>query len=410
MAMFLVIMNMGSILYFEYFIDGNYTMNAYSNIQHDESIKDTPDIYYLIFDRYPHSDILRKNYDYDNRYFDRYLEHKGFYNVKKATANYPRTELSLASSLGMTYLDFLTPIVGEKSSSMGPINKLRDGSKVAVFLKGKGYRFIHLGHLYGKLDKNSVVDVRINNYRKKNRIEGETKTTLESFGMKLFDETTLLGSVMTSMSINNKEYPSDKYHPKAVLKAQGMESTFEVLKQIPKQQDKKFVFAHFVVPHEPYVFNRDGTVVTRKQTKQRTKLAELKHQIGYTNKKIFEVVEAILAQSESDPIIIIQSDEGPYPDDVWNESTSVKKNNHTWHKADDKTLQEKLRIINFIYLPEEYENPFYATITPVNTFRVLFNVVFGSKLELLPDRNYVFHDAKHLYKFIDVTDRVAFID
>ena len=47
----------------------------------------------------------------------------------------------------------------------------------------------------------------------------------------------------------------------------------------------------------------------------------------------------------------------------------------------------------------------YPEISPVNSFRVIFNRYFGAKFELLPDRSF-FSTAKFLYKFHDVTDRV----
>ena len=45
-------------------------------------------------------------------------------------------------------------------------------------------------------------------------------------------------------------------------------------------------------------------------------------------------------------------------------------------------------------------------MTPVNTFRFIFNKYFGADLELLPDKNYIYEDEDHFFKFIDVTDRL----
>jgi hypothetical protein len=39
----------------------------------------------------------------------------------------------------------------------------------------------------------------------------------------------------------------------------------------------------------------------------------------------------------------------------------------------------------------------YAAVSPVNTFRVLFNSCFGTRLELLPDKSY-FSTAGHPYQ------------
>ena len=45
----------------------------------------------------------------------------------------------------------------------------------------------------------------------------------------------------------------------------------------------------------------------------------------------------------------------------------------------------------------------YASITPVNSFRVVLNEYFGTELPLLPDRNYVLDS----YEVVDVTGIVS---
>jgi hypothetical protein len=47
----------------------------------------------------------------------------------------------------------------------------------------------------------------------------------------------------------------------------------------------------------------------------------------------------------------------------------------------------------------------YEEITPVNTFRLIFNAYLGTDLELLEDRSY-YSTWAHPYRFVDVTDEV----
>jgi hypothetical protein len=49
---------------------------------------------------------------------------------------------------------------------------------------------------------------------------------------------------------------------------------------------------------------------------------------------------------------------------------------------------------------------FHDTLTPVNLFRVVFNAAFAGGLPILPQRNWVFVDQRHLYDLVDITDRV----
>jgi hypothetical protein len=45
-------------------------------------------------------------------------------------------------------------------------------------------------------------------------------------------------------------------------------------------------------------------------------------------------------------------------------------------------------------------------MTPVNTFRIVFNRYFGTNLPLLPDENYIFVNNRQLYRFQSVTSQV----
>lgn len=69
-------------------------------------------------------------------------------------------------------------------------------------------------------------------------------------------------------------------------------------------------------------------------------------------------------------------------------------------------LKEKFPIIAAYYLPGVSKSELYPEITPVNSFRIIFNLYFHTNLSLLPDKNYIFPDANHLYNFQDVTDKV----
>ena len=75
--------------------------------------------------------------------------------------------------------------------------------------------------------------------------------------------------------------------------------------------------------------------------------------------------------------------------------------------ASDADLQEKMRILNAYYLPGVDRSALYESITPVNTFRLIFNLYFGSDLDRLEDISYA-HDMNPRYRFFDVTDIVDF--
>ena len=108
-----------------------------------------------------------------------------------------------------------------------------------------------------------------------------------------------------------------------------------------------------------------------------------------------------MSKSKEKPIIIIQSDEGPFPERYHNNAKHFK-----WEKATKKELRQKMGVLNAYYLPNVEKSPLYPSITPVNTFRLIFNLYFNADFELLPDESFFFEDEQHIYNMINVTDLV----
>ena len=64
-----------------------------------------------------------------------------------------------------------------------------------------------------------------------------------------------------------------------------------------------------------------------------------------------------------------------------------------------------MAILNAYLLPGEVYDNLYQDITPVNTFRLIFNQYLGTDLEILKDESYYSTRARP-YLFINVTDEV----
>jgi hypothetical protein len=97
----------------------------------------------------------------------------------------------------------------------------------------------------------------------------------------------------------------------------------------------------------------------------------------------------------------VQADEGPYPA---RSERDLRRFN--WKQASQQELKEKLGILNAYYLPNVDKEFLHPSITPVNSFRLIFNLYFNADFELLPDESYAFVDEDHLYEFFNVTDQV----
>ena len=107
-----------------------------------------PDVYYIILDRYAGSAALAETYDFDNEPFLTALEARGFDVARKAHANYIKTPLSIASSLNLDYLDAdALKAEATEGKDREPIHRvLRDHLVVPTALKELGYQYIHVSN------------------------------------------------------------------------------------------------------------------------------------------------------------------------------------------------------------------------------------------------------------------------
>jgi hypothetical protein len=337
------------------------------------------DVYYLIFDRYAGSETLSDIYEFDNSGFYDWLSAHGFYVVEDALANYPGTSHSLASSLNMSYLDDLAEAQGMDSSAWTPIRHTLEDSAVARTFKAMGYRYEHIGSWWSPTAADPTAD--------DSHVYG---VYTEFLGM--FVDTTALPAIerlfRTSPSFQREAWNRVHFQMRA-------------LGEIASEPAPTFTFAHFLLPHNPYVFRADGSFVT--SDPNRSIETAYIDQLRYTNRVIEQIVTELQAAPGPAPIIVLQSDEGPYPP-AFDRRTDDK--GLSWGRTSDLELGRKLRILNALYLPGDPTTQPYPTITPVNTFRMMLNGYFGGSLPLVPDRTYDFRDVDHPYRFEDVTDRL----
>jgi hypothetical protein len=134
---------------FIFFNIGIYNFeNSYNSFQEENSnavvlgndLRNTPDIYYIIMDEYAPLKTLEKYYDYDNSGFVKFLEEKGFYVTKNSHSNYAQTSTSLASTLNMKYLNYLSDKVGNESKDHRILYQMLDNNLVMRSFKSAGYQ------------------------------------------------------------------------------------------------------------------------------------------------------------------------------------------------------------------------------------------------------------------------------
>jgi hypothetical protein len=336
-----------------------------------------PDVYYIILDAYAHADTLNEVYHYDNSEFINFLADRGFYVAAKSRSNYGMTFLSLASSLNMEYLNGLSSAVGAQSKDQTVPRAMISDNQVSRFFKARGYQVIQFDSGWGPTRRNQAADRLIQTGRQ------------TSYGMMLFQTTVL--SPWTRQFFGNGARERVLNH-------------FEKLAEVAALPGPKFVLAHIISPHPPYLFDADGRPVPASPLSLKGRIwldrEKYRDQLIFINQKVKTAVTEILATAETPPVIILQGDHGTA-------SNIYEPGGGGWNRPTPAKIRERFRILNAIHLPAEDQKYLYDTLSPVNIFRLVFNRYFGADYPLLEEKSF-FSTYQLPYQFTDVTEQAAF--
>ncbi len=136
---------------------------------------------------------------------------------------------------------------------------------------------------------------------------------------------------------------------------------FDSLDSSVDDASPKFVFAHLLSPHAPYIQDENGKLIPEQRFSKKAYL----QQLIYTNKRVLTSVEKMITASETPPIILLMSDHG---------IRAAKK--------------DSMKNFLSVYAPRQIQDKLYDTITPVNVTRIIFNEEFGLKLTKIEDLSF----------------------
>jgi hypothetical protein len=314
-----------------------------------------PDIYYIILDAYGREDAL-KSLGYDNSAFVRELEDVGFYIASCGRSNYPQTVMSMASSLNMGYLWEVIPNQGVNDRNSRPVYAGILHSQVRQEFEDRGYQIIAFDSGANWL-----------NWRDADQFvapppEPFFSTHLDPFEY-IFLDTTALHPLMTQPFFLRNKFV---HNYNRILFA------LNELPKIARTESPKFVYVHMLIPHRPNIFMPDGSMNLNTDYYKKGVGEGINRQYdieGYINNTKFinsrlpNVIREIIQNSESAPIILIQGDHGYQLPDI------------------------RFDILNAYFFPDGNYAALYPDITPVNTFRVVFNTYFDEEYSLLKDQS-----------------------
>jgi hypothetical protein len=361
-----------------------------------------PNIYYLVFDRYASNETLASVYNFDNQDMMSFLDEQGFTTRQNSYANYPFTPQSVSSTLQMSYHTSLGRQF--KNDARGfqtafPYRDMLNDSLVAETLKKDGYDYNQVSSWWDFTRNNPTADN-----------EPSRSFRLRLFGLTFWqtdmqrdivNKSVLSPWLLKGMTIGNTaifKYDRD-YNPAENFGVQMM-ALKSIADRAAKQQKPQFTFGHILSPHDPYVFNADGSPTTISQNRDddgADETVKYATQLNYVNTQ-FKQLLAHLRAKDPGAVIIVQSDEGPYPKQFRGKLTPT-------HYYDPKDLplpqlKQKFGIIASYYLPGEQGRAAAQSInSSVNTFRVVFSHYLGYDLPLLPDCQFTAGNKFYMYDF-----------
>lgn len=315
-----------------------------------------PDIYLIILDAHTRSDVLQQKYDLDNSNFIQALTEAGFYVAECSQSNYMITRYSLTSLMNMDYLQNFTDMQSMPDLKESTVNQtLQSLGYVTIGFENRAGDHLDLDEDI-VLSRNKLAIGSVDLTGGLNEFEAELfQTTF----LKIFYDIPQLIPGFDPARLEQTEYNEHYLQTLFIL---------EELSRIPEIAGPKFVFAHILVPHTPYIFTPDG-----KFHMHTDEIAGYRNNVQFVDNRILPVIQAILAKSKIPPVILIQGDHGPIGNKV--------------------APEDRMSILNAYYVDTTTREALYASITPVNSFRVVFNHYFDFEFPLFEDVSYYAKDA-----------------
>lgn len=326
-------------------IHGQTSTNQSDTLLPPQDEDNLPDIYFIILDKYARSDALKAFYKYDNSAFIQSLEELGFWVADCSRSNYAFTVMSLSSQLNMDFVENLTETPSLKSTTA-----LIQNNIVHQAFEDLGYTTIafDMGFTWGNMKHfDYYFDEMPDNIDTWSLDPFELLYLRSTLGIFLFEGDTTIGKYVSGSDIEKQ--------------AQRTTLILDTLPEIPKLEGPKFVHAHIVQPHPPFIFNADGSL--NRNPDEVDPIEGYTGQAQFIESMILPVLEQILQDSKNPPIIILQGD----------------------HGFGRKYVTSNLLAL---YLPQNGAHGLSENMTLINVFPHIFNTYFDADINYLPDLSF----------------------
>tara|TARA_Y100000590_G_scaffold24490_1_gene27817 strand:- start:7309 stop:8733 length:1425 start_codon:yes stop_codon:yes gene_type:complete len=330
------------------------------------SFAEKPNVYHIILDEYTDNEILEKKFNYDNSAFIEFLNKNEFHIPEKMFSSYASTPMELDMILNMNY-----PITeGWASENYQSMN---NNNVMSVFSE-QGYLII---------ETNSMM-------RYKNFSDVDSRLCYDT----KFINSEFLDQLLSKSIIR---YFLEKHQEDT--RRDTIKCTFDELNEISSKAKQPFyIFSHMYVPHPPFLFGPNGEHISPDR-RDISGLQSWENPDGYINQLIFATKEiSIVVENiiENDPnaIIILQGDTG-----------TLTGTNQLSKSFDDVYREHSILFAIKISDSNDLEH-----ISPINTYRIIFNSIFNIEYEYLEEQNFTYDsegniqnitEKLHEYKLLD---------
>jgi hypothetical protein len=332
--------------------------------------KEKPDIFFVVLDEYTSSEGLTKYFGFDNHRIDSLFDSKDFFVSTGSRSNYNMTAFSISSTLNYEYLDL------KKSDSVYYNDIFLRGietfkrNRLTPYLADQGYEIIN----YGCFDLENAVT--------------PTYTFFNDLARLMIDNQTLFTRInrdigwkfrFTNVLTKETRIPRSYKKGKRDHIFRNNFNADNLLKEMSRKGDRpRFIYAHLILPHDPYYFDSSGNFVSDtlliqgKLNKEKAYINQLK----YCNKILEKMISASVLKTGRERVVVIESD-------------------HGFGYHDNPAFSEReLSNLNAYFFSDKNYQSLYPTISPVNTFRIILNKYFCNDLPLLKDSSFFMRQKK----------------
>lgn len=327
------------------------SVDADKAISEETFTKETPNVYYLLYDEYGGFENVKRYYDHDNSELMNFFETEGFtYSAGSKNTEAIFTTTVIPNLMNLSY------VASDTIYSVDNLKMLENAQMIQLF-RNNGYEVNLINHT----------------------------NLLNTLGCNVLNSDSEEESLSTYILENSIFWSIDELVDRIVIKLTGKDTSYvatckeaifliETCADYRSKQNPTFTIGYLNLPHAPLIFRADGSVRPESEWYNWEDKSMYLEQYKYITSHIMKTVTNI-KNADPDALIIVQSDHGNrYPH--WMVS------DYDWEKYEyDVEMPYMMNIINGVYYKgETFE---IEGMTGINTMRTVFNEVLGTNFEMV---------------------------